>query len=528
MRISPQRVLPLGLIALCAFGQPQLLLKTRLTAQPATDGTASPLRSLESSRRHWLIQFAEPPQAADVETLQLRGARIVGPVPEWGFVINAEPDLNLGGLNLLRVEPIGVRDKLSPDLGPARRGGESVEVPGAALESSPYLVEFHADVASSDARRVLTGAGLRVIEHAQLLDRHYVVEARRDQLERLAEWDEIAYIFPASPDLAANIPVNACYGAVTANGPVGQSVVRVGPGWAPGKGSARLSYALGALSQKLDPVRLKQEIQRALGEWSKYVQVDFTETGQLAGLRTLAFRWGRGVNGGPLPFDGPGKVLAYTYYPAPPNPEPLAGDLYFDDDENWQFGPDIDAYSVILHEIGHALGLGHSDRPGAVMYPYYRKASNLTDEDIGAIREMYATRNGGTVPTPPTSEPTPPVNPVAPTPAPQPPAPTPQPPTAPAPPPTGDTTPPTLALTSPLATTVTTSMSAISIVGTAYDASGIARVTWSNASGGSGVAQGTAQWRADVPLIRGINSIAIRAFDAAGNASWRSLVVTRR
>ncbi len=63
-------------------------------------------------------------------------------------------------------------------------------------------------------------------------------------------------------------------------------------------------------------------------------------------------------------------------------------------------GPDltvrsVDLYSVTLHELGHALGLGHSDVPGAVMYPYYRRLTALTTEDIGAIQDLYASSRGG-------------------------------------------------------------------------------------------------------------------------------------
>src|SRR5260221_3996412 len=72
------------------------------------------------------------------------------------------------------------------------------------------------------------------------------------------------------------------------------------------------------------------------------------------------------------------------------NPESIAGDIHMDADENWHAGGDLDIYSVALHEAGHALGLGHSDKPGAVMYPYYRLNAQLTADDIAGIRAVYA------------------------------------------------------------------------------------------------------------------------------------------
>jgi hypothetical protein len=45
-------------------------------------------------------------------------------------------------------------------------------------------------------------------------------------------------------------------------------------------------------------------------------------------------------------------------------------------------------------------------------------------------------------------------------------------------------------------------------------------------SGASGLASGnTSSSTTPIPLLAGSNTITIRAFDAAGNSSWRSLVV---
>uniref|UniRef100_A0A673N4R9 72 kDa type IV collagenase n=1 Tax=Sinocyclocheilus rhinocerous TaxID=307959 RepID=A0A673N4R9_9TELE len=65
----------------------------------------------------------------------------------------------------------------------------------------------------------------------------------------------------------------------------------------------------------------------------------------------------------------------------------------FDDDRKWGFCPD-QGYSLFLvaaHEFGHALGLEHSEDPGALMAPIYTftKTLRLSDDDVKGIQELY-------------------------------------------------------------------------------------------------------------------------------------------
>lgn len=370
-----------------------------------------------------------------------------------------------------------------------------------------YVVEFHPDVSTNDARRIAVTTGIPVRENPDLRTQHLLIQATEQQLIELSNWDEVAYLFPASRELVRGEFVHGCAGGLTASGAMGQYVASIGDGWdGPGLGSAALSYAFGSVSNKIDVYTMRAEIQRAMSEWSRVVKVSFAESGNTASAKHAQIFFATGAHGDAYPFDGPGKVLAHTFYPAPPNSEPVAGDLHLDADEAWRVGSDLDLYSVVLHELGHALGLGHSDQPGAVMYPYYRLATALTQEDITAIQRLYAAPGS-------TSNPPPPNPPPPPTPSPNP----------------NDTTPPTMKVVSPASTNILTSAATISLRGTASDTSGIKQVYWTTTSGGTGIASGTTDWSIPgIPLYTGTNYITVRAIDNAGNTSWRSLVVTRR
>jgi hypothetical protein len=84
----------------------------------------------------------------------------------------------------------------------------------------------------------------------------------------------------------------------------------------------------------------------------------------------------------------PGDILAYATFPSD------GGDVVFDDAEPWSAfdGSEFDLVLTATHEIGHALGLGHSADPSALMYPVLTgQTYGIASDDAAAIRALYGT-----------------------------------------------------------------------------------------------------------------------------------------
>jgi hypothetical protein len=472
--------------------------KVTLPAEPAVEKDVTRQASTTVSTLgggHLVVQFAEAPTAGQVAGLRSRGATVLLDVPENALLIAAPRNLDLSGLGVTVAEPLRPALKISPLIG--------------ADTGDDLVVEFHPDVDMNDARRIVLGLGLELHENPDIGARRLLIQRRvraraADPLVRLAAQDEVAYVFPASNELVQGLPVFPCVSAVTENGTLAQYIATVGAGWdGAGLGPAALTYVWGAPTTKLPVLQAQAEVVRAMTEWSRIAAISWAVGTNATGTRTVHVLFGRGSHGDAYPFDGSGTVLAHTFYPAAPNPEPIAGDMHLDDDEAWRVGASIDLYSVALHELGHALGLGHSDDPAAVMYPYYRMATSLQTDDRNAILTLYASASNGVTP--------PPAPPPAPAPVPGP----------------VDRTAPTLIITSPSTTTISTNAASRVIAGTASDAGGLVSVTWVNSLGPSGTATGTTNWLATIPLIRGINRLTVRATDKAGNYSWRTITISR-
>lgn len=138
----------------------------------------------------------------------------------------------------------------------------------------------------------------------------------------------------------------------------------------------------------------QQAVRDAMAFWADVTPLTFSEVGT-ASEADIVILWATGDHGDGSAFDGINGVLAHAFYP-PPNGGSYAGDAHFDDAETWTLSErpnnsqPMDLVTVVAHEFGHSLGLGHSQVENALMYPYYSGSHRyLAQDDIDGIQSIY-------------------------------------------------------------------------------------------------------------------------------------------
>ncbi|XP_027347142.1 metalloendoproteinase 5-MMP-like [Abrus precatorius] len=141
----------------------------------------------------------------------------------------------------------------------------------------------------------------------------------------------------------------------------------------------------------------------AFARWSEVSPLKFRETASYYSA-DITIGFFSGDHGDGEPFDGILGTLAHAF-------SPTNGRFHLDAAEDWVVAGEVtksalptavDLESVAVHEIGHLLGLGHSSKEEAVMFPTIssrKKKVVLAEDDIQGIQFLYGSNpnyNGST------------------------------------------------------------------------------------------------------------------------------------
>jgi hypothetical protein len=157
--------------------------------------------------------------------------------------------------------------------------------------------------------------------------------------------------------------------------------------------STAVTYSINNCPQTLDCSQSYQAVREAMAAWQEVSALTIHE---VPSGGDIEISWQSGDQGDGTAFDGPGGVVALAAPPYQGGAWWQDGIVRLDDDENWVltaptkgFPGEVHLPTILLHEIGHALGLDHSEIETALMWWQYTGVRGLTQDDVVAIQSLY-------------------------------------------------------------------------------------------------------------------------------------------
>lgn len=130
-------------------------------------------------------------------------------------------------------------------------------------------------------------------------------------------------------------------------------------------------------------------IRKVFNEWSRHSRLTFIQVNSHNANIVISFQKPNHPEIDNYPMTD--SILAHAFFPQ-------KGDVHIRNDLNWNFGEkpleshERSFFRVLLHEIGHSLGMRHSQDSNSIMFAYYNSLRNeLHYDDINGIQHLYGT-----------------------------------------------------------------------------------------------------------------------------------------
>lgn len=166
------------------------------------------LASAPQRQLHALVWLPRHPSPQDREALRVIGITILTPIYGTGYwaLVTASADTSRSPLHPLRFATMEPRDRVAPSIWNGQLGGYTVNPPGSqpvnyVLNTDSTLnlgIFFHEDTGVEQAEAILRENSS---SSKRVTDRVWRVVARRDQVRRLAQVDQVRWIDAALPQL---------------------------------------------------------------------------------------------------------------------------------------------------------------------------------------------------------------------------------------------------------------------------------------------------------------------------------------